>query len=277
MRAFAQTYLALAMLALSGCISIGDVKQAAREAMQRCAVESEPPGATVRINGQRVGTTPCEVPRPFGNAGRKGYHFAASHEGYETAILEYRDFPTFVQFELNPIPAELEPAAYAIECDLDALPTLDEPRSVAVLDFQVSGDVDRNVGETLADFCRETIQHSRRLILVDRNNMRAILSESDFAATFECDDTKCLVDFGRKLRAQYIVHGRTTRVGRMRVLTLKMIDVSTGAIVAVRNVKAGGSLERLLDLAGPATCALLREGLPAEPTQPQTPELTANP
>ncbi len=249
--------LSLLLVSQSGCISLSGIKNAARDAMQRCRVESIPPGAVVHLNGVRVGETPCDVGRPFGDGGRSRFEFAVSCTGYRTQVKDFPQFPSFVTVELEPLPR----ATALPECSLSSLPVRAAPVSVVVLDFQVAGDVDRNAGQTLADYCRETIQASGRVILVDRGYMRAILSEEDFAATFECDDTKCLVDFGRKLHAQMLVHGRTTMLGQTRVLTLKMIDVSSAAVVALLNVKTGGALEDLLDLTPTATCQLLHDAL----------------
>ncbi len=251
-----------ALLAVQpGCISISRVTKAARLAMQQCAVETQPPGATIRLNGQRVGQAPCELNYPIGKMGRSDYHFSASLEGYRTEVKTLGAFPTYVLFELRPaVPAG---PADVLECQLEELPTPTVRPSIAVLDFRVGEDVSHDVGEALADFCRETVQESQCYILVNRENMRAILSEEDFAATVQCDDTRCLVDFGKKLRAQKIIHGRAAHVGEALILTLKLVDVSSAAIEAICNVKTTGVLEELLDLTGPATCRLMADALRA--------------
>lgn len=141
----------------------------------------------------------------------------------------------------------------------------EQQSSLAVLDFQVSEGTSVHVGQSLADYCRETAQKSQRFVLVDREAMRALLSEEDFATTFKCDDTRCLVNFGRKLRAQKIVHGRVNRVGDAYVLTIKMIDVGSAAVDGIRNAKVTGSVEQLLDFVPLTTCQLLRDALTRKP------------
>lgn len=269
MRNFGIASLFVLLVAQPGCVSISGVSRAAKRAMQRCAIESEPSGATIRLNGQRVGTTPCEVGYPFGKVGRSDYRFSASLAGHRTKVQKFSSFPTYITFELEPVPVTYVSAANhddILGCDLAALPELSERASVAVLDFRVGAEVPPEVGEALADFCRETVQDSERLTLVDRQNMRTLLTEEDFAATVQCDDTRCLVDFGKKLRAQKIVHGRACRVGEALVLTLKMIDVSSATVDAICNVKTTGPIEELLDLTGPATCQLLRDALEPDGT-----------
>jgi len=222
----------------------------------------------VRINGVRVGTAPCETPRPFGNGGRRQFTVTASLSGYQTSIQRFGDFPSYVSFELVPRPTFVTAAELA-DCDVTVLPRRAPARSVAVLDFQVADDLAQSVGTALADYCRETIQQCPSFVLVDREYMRSVLSEADFAATFACDDTRCLVDYGRKLQAQTLVHGRVTQIGETRVLTLKMIDVGSGVVIAVRNVRVGANVDDLLDLTQPVTCRVLRDALEddAETTQ----------
>lgn len=250
---------ALTLLTQSGCV-VPNVMRAVAESLQRCTVESQPPGAIVRINGERVGFAPCEAARPFGNGGRRRFTVTASLNGYQTSVQEFNDFPQYVSFDLVPRPTYVTAAELA-DCDVTTLPRRGAARSVAVLDFLVADDLARSVGTAVADYCRETIQQCPCFILVDREYMRAVLSEADFAATFECDDTRCLVDYGRQLQAQLLVHGRVTQIDETRVLTLKMIDVGSGEVIAVRNVRVGANVDDLLDLTQPITCRVLRDAL----------------
>ena len=72
---------------------------------------------------------------------------------------------------------------------------------------------------------------------------------------------KCLVDYGRKLRAQKIIHGRVSRVGEAYVITIKMIDVGSAAVDAIENAKVLAGVEQLVDFVPPTTCRLLRDAL----------------
>lgn len=254
--------ITISLLSLcAGCGLLSSAVKLTSKAMQRCAVETDPPGAEIVLNGRHVGNAPCEVAYPL-DPGRSQFDFAARLDGYETSTHTYERFPSYVLLKLTP---KLDQAALvadvAVTCAFPPAAPTEPPASVAVLDFQIDDDLSQSIGLVLADYCRERVQGSGRFLLVDRENMKAILSEADFAATFECDDTRCLVDFGRKLRAQKIIHGRVHRVGGTFVLTLTMVDVATATVEAIRNVRTGGVIERLLDLVSPATCALLREAL----------------
>ena len=231
-----------------GCLS--PCKALARAALA-CRIESEPTGATVSINGEYVGATPCTV----GYRDKDKYEFVAELNGHQPAKKSFKEFPRRVLLKLTPLS---EPPG---DCELNTLPEVATRASVAVLDFQCNEKDAKQLGPALADYCRHTVQASQRYVLVDRENMRTLLSEEDFAATVKCDNTECLVDYGRKLRAQKIIHGRVSRVGEAYVLTIKMLDVGSAAVDALENAKVVAGVEQLVDFVPPTTCRLLRDAL----------------
>ena len=121
-------------------------------------------------------------------------------------------------------------------------------------------DLSGDLGQSLADYCTEIVHENQRFILVDRAQIQATLAEEDFAAVFRCDDTKCLVNFGKKLRAQLIIHGRVHRIGKIYQLSLKMLDVGTGAVLAIKTTRAA-SIEELLNQVPPVTRCLIHDSL----------------
>jgi hypothetical protein len=152
--------------------------------------------------------------------------------------------------------------AARLGCDLAATaagPGRDVP-SVAVLDFDAE-DALRAEADALSDLCRKQIQETERFILVDRNTIRLVLREEDFAASMRCDDTRCLVNYGAKLRAQKLVHGRLARVAEGLMLTLKMVDVGTARIDGVETARTGADVKELFDVIEPTSCALLSQAL----------------
>jgi hypothetical protein len=145
------------------------------------------------------------------------------------------------------------------------LPRVESPQSVAVLDFQAAGEQMKGVGESLADLCRDAVLESGRFILIERESIKAILDEEDFASTFDCDDTKCLVDFGKKLRAQKIIHGRVNKVGTSFLITIKILDVSSTEVEGLKTAEVSGGLEQALHFVQPVTCEILRKSLSTKP------------
>lgn len=268
-------------LCAGGCMTnfgIGEVIADREAGRQRCLVDSQPEGALVWLNGRQASNkTPVSVTRPMHDGRGDRYEFVVRKPGFEVATRQINGrFPSHVHFELTPQPQASPVLTEISACDLAGLPEVAEPLTLAVLDFHVPEDqATPQTGTALADFCREAIRESGRYRLVDRAHMRAILTEEDFAASVNCDSTRCLVDFGRKLAARYLVHGRVTRVEQTRVLTLALVDVQTTEVVALRNIKTPGSFEELLDLTPAITCQLLYDALnpPAAANRAQLPPI----
>ncbi len=213
----------------------------ARPASPHTLVRSSPARCEVYVDGQLVGTTP----------------------------LRYRFFfPRVVRAvwsETSPSPQSPGRPVSALEseCDLRELKpdVASSPASIAVLDFHDASGSAGSAGVPLADICRGVVQQTGCFILLERSDMKAILSEEDFAYSIACDDTKCLVDYGKKLQAQNIIHGRISRIGHTYVLTIKMLDTSSARILSIQTATAGEDLESLLAYVEPLTCELLRKGL----------------
>ena len=152
-------------------------------------------------------------------------------------------------------------ASQQLPCDPGKLSPPPVPVSLAVLDFLSEIKKENKEGAFFADFCRETVHKSGAFILVERDDMRTLLSEEDFVMSFKCDDTKCLVDFGRKLQAQKIVQGRISKLGGAYFVQLKLVDVGSAVIEAIGSFNAGPNIESIPDAIRAESCQLLRDSL----------------
>ena len=137
--------------------------------------------------------------------------------------------------------------------------------SVAVLDLDTSGNVPDGVARALSDLTRSVVQETGRYILVDRDSIIHILGEQDFISTIKCDNTRCLVNYGKKLRAQKILHGRVSQIGKTFVLSLKLIDVATAAVDAFHTNRTTDGVDGLLEFIEPQTCELIRSAAAKKP------------
>lgn len=104
--------------------------------------------------------------------------------------------------------------------------------SLALIDFQVNDDASEGAAIAVSDIIRDYLRQTDQFRLIDRNNIRSILGEQDFARIVECDETKCLVRYGKILNAQILMHGRLTRLGDIYALYVSIVDVSTSRVVA---------------------------------------------
>lgn len=68
--------LLMLLVLLSGCAS------------QQAVFMSEPPGATVTVNGETVGVTPCRL--EYQNCSGSSFLVGIEHEGYEPVYREFK-------------------------------------------------------------------------------------------------------------------------------------------------------------------------------------------
>ncbi|MGB0714848.1 MAG: hypothetical protein ACPGXK_03165 [Phycisphaerae bacterium] len=133
--------------------------------------------------------------------------------------------------------------------------------SLAVLDFDIRGEIEDGAAMAVTDLCRDALQQTDRFILVDRMSMREILGEEDLMAILKCDDTRCLVNYGRKLRAQKLITGRLSKAGSSIVMSMKMLDVSTAAIDAHVTERCRHGIDEILDRMDAVTERMIQDAI----------------
>ncbi len=79
-----------------------------------------------------------------------------------------------------------------------------------------------------------------------------------------CDETRCLVNYVRKLRAQKMMHGRVSQVGDTFVLTVSMTDVSSAEVDALVTRMIHPGIDNVLRKISPGACELLSDALARE-------------
>lgn len=129
---------------------------------------------------------------------------------------------------------------------------------VGVVDFasEIIPDAELRL---LSDRLRIELFNTGRFIVIERQQMEAILQEQSFQQT-ECVATECIIEVGQLLGVEKMIAGTVGRVGEVYTTTLRMINVGSGALerTAVKDCRC--SLEEVLttmiaqaaaDLAGP--------------------------
>lgn len=140
-------------------------------------------------------------------------------------------------------------AASAASAD-DPKPLRDKTRRpcLAVLDFFVSGKVDAAGSRAAAALVRKEVNTAGKYDLIDRQMMVERMGEKDFAATSECDQLKCFVQYGKSLAADKIVGGSMVSFGESWLIEMRMVDVNTGREEKTFAKRHEGSMDDLLDL-----------------------------
>lgn len=152
------------------------------------------------------------------------------------------------------------------DCDLAALsrPTEADRRSIAIIDFEVTSLLSaesQEAGRALGDLCRSLVQRTSAFKVIDRENMKSILGEQDFAAVMRCENSKCLINYGRLLSAQKMLHGRISKLDASTfVVYVGITDVNSGEVTA----SSTGYVKDIQEAAraiGSITCVAIRDSL----------------
>ena len=129
---------------------------------------------------------------------------------------------------------------FAISC----LNAQDAKKTIALLDLDPTG-----IAPTEAQFLtarlRTELFETGAFQVVEREKMNAILSEQGFQRT-GCTTVECAVEIGQLLNVRSIVAGSIGKIEELYSISLRMIDVQTGAIVKTATKDYRGKLSEVL-------------------------------
>jgi TolB-like protein len=109
--------------------------------------------------------------------------------------------------------------------------------------------VTQDEADILTDALINELQKTGSFQMMERSQMDQILKEQGFQQSGACDAGQCAIEMGRLLGIQRMLTGSIGRLGDTYVLSTRMVDVKTGAILksTSRNVK-GSISDCLSDL-----------------------------
>jgi len=119
--------------------------------------------------------------------------------------------------------------------------------AVSVLDPETGAGVTKEQGRAIADALRAGLGRSPKLQLVAREQTEQILKEQHFQYSV-CGDRNCAVEAGKLLGVKKIFSISAVRIEERFALTIKAIDVETGA-QDYAYTHTADSVEKLYDLA----------------------------
>ncbi len=102
--------------------------------------------------------------------------------------------------------------------------------TIAVLDLAISTGVPESYRIPLSNRLRHELFETGRFTVVERNAMENILAEQGLQLS-ECTSDECAVQLGRLLNVQRIIAGSLDKLGETHIITLRMIDVETAAMI----------------------------------------------
>ncbi len=124
--------------------------------------------------------------------------------------------------------------------------TQEPKKSIAVLEFQSSGGLEKSELQALTNRFRGIMVQTSAFEVVEREKMGEILKEQDFAVSDQCNTSECAVQIGQLLGVRFMIAGDIGKVGQMYTIDLRMVDVSSGKIVQTKSEDYRGEVEGLL-------------------------------
>lgn len=117
---------------------------------------------------------------------------------------------------------------------------------IAVLDLDNRSEFTADEIKLFTDRINAEIANYDDFIVVERQQINAILNEQGFQQSGACNNQECLIEVGQLLSVQKIIGGSIGKMENIFPVSLKIIDVTTGKIDAqiVRDCK--GSKTKLL-------------------------------
>lgn len=142
------------------------------------------------------------------------------------------------------------------------------PELIAVLDVDAVG-VTKAEAAALTERLREVLLKTRRFVLVDRSQLKAVLDEQALQQT-GCTSEECAVQVGQILGVRKIVAGKAVRAdGDIWQLSAVMVDVETAQTVDVESLRYQGGFFELLDRRIPVLAQRLAAAVSGGPAAPK--------
>jgi len=111
--------------------------------------------------------------------------------------------------------------------------------NVAVADF-MGKNVSQADASIVTDFLRTELVNSKLYKVMDRSNMETVLAEQKFQNS-GCTEQECAVEMGKLLNVRRMYVGSLSKLLDSYYVTVNVVDVSTGEIVASYNSDAVSS------------------------------------
>jgi len=97
---------------------------------------------------------------------------------------------------------------------------------LAVIDLEAKG-VSKIISVAVSDLIRSDIVETGHFLVIERNQISAILNEQGFQQT-GCTDSACAVKMGKLLSANKVLIGEINQIGAAVMITLRIVDVEKG-------------------------------------------------
>lgn len=111
---------------------------------------------------------------------------------------------------------------------------------------------------TLTESLRNALSETGFFNVLSSADMGAVMKHQELQRSGICDETQCLVEMGKILSVQQMVGGSVGKVGRMFSISLRLVDIETGSVVATASIDVLGEPEETLKAVRSAGKALVK-------------------
>jgi len=101
--------------------------------------------------------------------------------------------------------------------------------SIAIYPIKAAG-AEASLAQALTSLLSTQLTPSPKLRVIEEAMLKTVMERQGLNASDACDDTTCQVQIGKLIQAQKIITGDIAKLGSKYVLSLKLIDIQTGAL-----------------------------------------------
>jgi TolB-like protein len=116
--------------------------------------------------------------------------------------------------------------------------------NIAVIDLDPTG-ISNNEAQFLSDRLRTELFETGKFQVVEREKMNTILKEQGFQQS-GCTSVECAIEIGQLLNVTVMVAGSIGKIEEIYSISIRMIDVETGAIIRTATRDYEGKLSEVL-------------------------------
>lgn len=120
-----------------------------------------------------------------------------------------------------------------------------EPVTLAVNDLNAQG-VKESDAVVISEQLRAELMRSRKIQIIERTQMQAILKEQGFQQS-GCTSDACAVEMGQLIGVKNMVVGSVGAAGSYTVLSVRVIDVRSGNIIVNESVRFKGGIDEVIE------------------------------
>lgn len=99
-----------------------------------------------------------------------------------------------------------------------------EKTRLLIVPLKARGDISRDDAITLTDILSVEIHKSGKFVILNRHDMKAVLTEKEYKAAIMCNDNKCLLKNVDKLDVSKVIAGSIGKLGKKYNTTIRLIN-----------------------------------------------------